>query len=71
MQFEYPRNYFWEDPGFPAICFSYGRSSDFFFSGNAGFSALAYFEWKELGNEFLLLIIQVIILGLKDLRFSI
>jgi hypothetical protein len=41
----YPKNYFWDYPGFPSFVVPYGRSSDFFFSGHIGFVVINASEW--------------------------
>jgi len=30
----YPEGFYWEAPGFPSFAVPYGKTSDFFFSGN-------------------------------------
>ncbi len=30
----FPEGFYWDTPGFPSLVVPYGRTSDFFFSGN-------------------------------------
>jgi hypothetical protein len=46
----YPQGWYWYDPGFPSLVVPYGRGSDFFFSGHAGFMVICASEWHALKN---------------------
>jgi hypothetical protein len=47
----FPKYWWWMDPGFPSLVVPYGRGSDFFFSGHAGFLVVCANEWNTLGNK--------------------
>jgi hypothetical protein len=40
----FPEGFYWDDPGFPSLVVPYGRGSDFFFSGHAGFVVICLRE---------------------------
>jgi len=44
----FPQGFYWNDPGFPSLVVPYGRGSDFFFSGHAGFLVICASEWHRL-----------------------
>lgn len=43
--------YWWERPFIPSLVVSYGRESDFFFSGHTGFLVLCLCEWNAKKNR--------------------
>jgi len=45
----FPEYYWWYSPGFPSLVVPYGRGSDFFYSGHAGFVVICLREWSYLG----------------------
>jgi len=49
----FPPGYWWNSPGIPSLVVPYGRGSDFFFSGHAGFSVICGLEWRKNGNPFM------------------
>jgi len=44
----FPAGFYWESPGIPSLVVPYGRGSDFFFSGHAGFMTICALEWHRL-----------------------
>jgi hypothetical protein len=49
LTFPFPEGFLSEDPGISSVLVSYGRMSDFFYSGHVGFALICAFEWKNLG----------------------
>jgi len=47
----FPEGYYWFSPGFPSLVVPYGRGSDFFFSGHAGFMMICLEEWHRIGKK--------------------
>jgi len=47
----FPDGFYWESPGFPSLVVPYGRGSDFFFSGHAGFMTICALEANLLGRK--------------------
>jgi len=45
----FPEGFYWSSPGFPSLVVPYGRGSDFFFSGHAGFMMICTMEWHAIG----------------------
>jgi len=45
----FPEGFYWNSPGFPSLVVPYGRGSDFFFSGHAGFMMICMLEWNAVG----------------------
>jgi len=73
----FPEYYYWGSPGVPSLVVEYGRGSDFFFSGHAGFLVICANEWHKLGvkkvRNFIIgsLIYTVIILLVYRIHYSI
>lgn len=44
----FPENYYFPSPGFPSIVVTYGRQSDFFYSGHCGFTMIVLIECHKL-----------------------
>lgn len=47
----FPEGFFWEYPGIPSVFNSYGRQSDFFWSGHVGFMLIGTLELWQLGYK--------------------
>jgi len=47
----FPDGFYWMSPGFPSLVVPYGRGSDFFFSGHAGFMVICTMEWHKVGKR--------------------
>jgi len=47
----FPELYFWERPSLPSLVVSYGKESDFFYSGHSGFLVICMNEWEKIGNK--------------------
>jgi len=47
----FPDLYYWGTPIIPSLVVPYGKGSDFFFSGHAGFLVLCANEWHQLGKK--------------------
>jgi len=47
----FPPMYYWYSPPIPSLAVPYGRGSDFFYSGHAGFVVLCANEWHQLGKS--------------------
>jgi hypothetical protein len=46
----FPPGFYWSSPGLPSLVVPYGRGSDFFFSGHAGFMIICAEEWHRIGK---------------------
>jgi hypothetical protein len=55
----FPEGYWWYDPGLPSLVVPYGKGSDFFFSGHAGFVVICGAEWWKNNNPYMVTFIAL------------
>jgi len=73
----FPEGFYWDDPGFPSLVVPYGKGSDFFYSGHAGFVVICLREmWvcknkKTTGVMSLVLIYTIFCLLIYRIHYSI
>jgi len=72
----FPPMYYWYSPPIPSLVVPYGRGSDFFYSGHAGFLVVCANEWHQLGKKkqrnftILVLIYTIFILFIYRIHYT-